>query len=221
MSSMALKDMEGELRRVMDHHLTEAELDAYLDQGLDKIGMARVKAHLKNCLYCEEGLKILEEERAELGQEITADDIALAKRLIQQVGLQREPAGKKPAQATTGLSLSEWLAQCVQQAVKSWEANFREMKAVRRGHGGADVWQWKSEDGSLKGHATLKKNGDLTIEFSSDELDWDGQRLKVGLGSFIGEITLQRTPKWEVVGSIEVPLRERPQRLEDISIEVV
>ncbi|HYP27825.1 MAG TPA: hypothetical protein VE262_14000 [Blastocatellia bacterium] len=217
---MKLDDPEKELRATKYHHLTEDELDSYHDQTLDEIGQARVRAHLKLCLICDERLELLREESAALNdREVNAGDVELVRRVMQQMGLQKpKPASPLPLQAR--------LAEYFRQAVMSWRAHFMPAAVRGAGHRGAgdsgeEVWHWQSEDGILKARATLERNADLVIHISSSESALDLVRLKIRLGLFSEEITLRRVSNSEISARVEIPRRQRPKNLSDISIEAV
>src|ERR1044072_9763372 len=99
---MKTEDLENELRNIKLTHLTESELAAYCDQELDPIRRARAEAHLKQCFICERQLALLREESATLSnQQITADDVALVERLMQQIGGGRKTLPRRPAERPT------------------------------------------------------------------------------------------------------------------------
>src|SRR5687768_13940643 len=106
-SMMKMNDLENELRNLKFTHLTEIELAAYCDQELDKVRLARVEAHLKQCFICERQLALLREERAALNTgQIAAKDIALVERLMEQMKVtQTSPA--RPEETVKGVPLQE------------------------------------------------------------------------------------------------------------------
>src|SRR6185369_12610265 len=79
-------DLENELRNIMLRHLSESELTAYCEEGLAPMRRARVEAHLKQCFICERQLALLREEVAALhNPQVTAEDVALVERLMEQM----------------------------------------------------------------------------------------------------------------------------------------
>lgn len=202
---MDYKDMEKEIRDAKSHHLTKAEIDSYIDQELDEVSLALVEAHLKRCLICEGRLALFKEEAAALGGlKATADDIALARRVLRQTGLQKQPPAK------------DRLAGYLLQSVAGWQAHFAQ-GATR----GPDDWRWQSEDGALKVSLTLEENADLTIHILSNNPDWEGVRLKIRLGAVSREVSLRRVSESEIGAKAEVKRRQRPKNLAGLSIEIV
>jgi hypothetical protein len=204
-------DLENELRNLKFTHLTESELAAYCDEGLDQIGRARVEAHLKQCFICEEQLQLLREESAALSNRaITDADRAFVERLLEQ-----------PPPPAQGLA-REWrerLADYFQQMIVSWQVAF---KPVWHSDPGEEVWRWQSADGRLRAHATLAKNADLIVHFASDEMELEGARLNFRLGEFNQELMLRRSSTPEVAAQVAIPWPYRKGKMMlDISIEIV
>ena len=220
---MKLEDASEKLKEARFDHLTEDELDSYRERNLDEIGRARVDAHLKQCLICERRLMLLKEESAAFdNEEVTAADAALVKRVMQGLAGRGDPDGSDPAEGAGRLPLSSRLAEYLRQVVASWEASFGPMKPVYRGiQTGKEVWRWQSEDGVLKAWAVVEKNADLAIHFSSEEPGLEGARLKVRLGPFSQEVTLQRLSELEVHARFAVPKEKREKNLAGISIDLV
>ena len=218
---MKRKELEYELRSLKFIHLTESELAAYCDNERDQIRRARMEAHLKQCFICERQLELLREESAALrDRQITDEDVAL---VDQMIGL----AVAEPLEIEIEDSLQERLAEYLRQMVESWRAFF--MKGATRGHQmrghqmredqSEVVWQWQSKDGRLQVRATMEKNTDLTIHFSSNELNLEGARLNVHLGEMSQEITLKRISESEVYAKVAVSRQYRRRGIADISIE--
>ncbi|MGA9773601.1 MAG: hypothetical protein WBV94_31510 [Blastocatellia bacterium] len=206
---MKKKDIETELRNLKFTHLTESEMVEYCDEGHDQIRHARMEAHLKQCFICERQLEMLREERAALkNRQITDEDVALVDRLI-------EITVARPKEN----SLEDRLAEYLGEMVESWRIYF--MKKAMRGDRVEEVWQWQSKDGRLQVRATLEKNAEMTIHFSSNEIDLDGARLNVHLGKMSQEITLQRISESEVYGKVDLPRQHRRNKIAYISIKAV
>jgi hypothetical protein len=218
---MTLNDLEKDLRNAKLHHLTEGELDSYLDQGLDDIGLARAEAHLKLCFICEQRLEVLKEEGLALkDRQVSAEDIALVKRQMKQIGFQQQSSAPSSTDASTGPSITDRLAEHLRQMVKSWQAHFLPLTPARSaGDEGEELWQWQSEDGTLNARAILEDTGDLTIHFTSRELNWEGTSLRVSLGEVSRETTLRRVSESELYASVEIPRTQLAIDLTDISIE--
>ena len=204
---MKTDDLENELRGLKLLHLTESELAAYADHGLDQINRARAEAHLKQCFICERLLKLLLEENAALSNRvITAEDEAFVDRLM----------GRGESGGTTLESrLRERLAQYLRVMVADWRLN---LAPVRRGH---QVWRWQSEDGRLLAHTTIEKNADMVVHLSSKEMGLEGAKLRFNLGQFSQELTLRRVSESEVAAQVAIPWPHRRAGLADISIEIL
>lgn len=219
---MKTDDLENELRNLKFTHLTESELAAYCEQALDKIGSARVEAHVKQCFICERQLELLREENAALTQGVTtAADVAFVERRMEQTRPAPESSPAGPAEVARESSLQERLTEYLQQMVASWRICF--------GHGamrgeidqGEEAWRWQSEDGKLQAHAIMEKNADLTVHISSNEMELEGARLNIRLGATSHEITLRRVSESEVDARVAIPWRQRPRNMADITIERV
>jgi hypothetical protein len=213
------EDLENELRSLKFTHLSELELAAYCDQELDQMRRARVEAHLKQCFICERQLALLRDEGVALSnRQISAEDVALVERLMEQTGLAQKPSAARPGETSTGVPLQERLAEYLRQMVANWQVSFA---TVRRSDQGKEVWRWHSEDGRLQARAMMEKNADLTIHFSSKEIELEGVRLNIRLGQLSQEITLQRVSESEVYAKVAVPWQQRQGNMTDLSIESV
>ena len=73
----------------------------------------------------------------------------------------------------------------------------------------------------LQAFAVMEKNADLTIHFSSSEIDLEGERLNIRLGLVSHEITLHRVSESAVAAKIAIPWQQRQGNMSDISIERV
>lgn len=204
---MKTDDLENELRNLKFTHLTEGELVAYCDQELDRIGLARAEAHVKQCFICERQLVLLREENAALARRVISDDdVAFVDRLLEQT--RPAPSGR----LTRDVPIRELLKEYLQQLTASLQVAF---KPVR----GEVVWQWQSPDHRLQAHATIEKNADMTIHFSSSEMELEGAHLHFRLGSFYQETTLRRVSESEVATEVIVPWPNRQGKIA-LSIEV-
>ncbi len=212
---MKRKDLENELRNLKFIHLTESELVAYCDEERDLIRRVRMEAHLKQCFICERQLELLRKEGAALrDRKITDEDAALVDQMIE---LSQKSVVAEPLEIEKEASLQERMTEYLRQMVESWRAFF--MKQAARGDQREEVWQWQSKDGRLQVRATMEKNADLTIHFSSNEIDLDGARLNVHLGKMSQEITLERVSESEVYAKVAVPRQYRRGGIADIFIE--
>ena len=212
---MGSEDIEQFLKKAKHRHLSEATLVSYRDSHLDEIDVALADAHLRLCEICERRLTFLKEEAEALeSYEVTEKDRAFVKETIRKV-----EAGTKPA--VNGPSLSERLRSYIEALVAAWVLPFSEA-AVRGTKGGEVKWKYESEDGLLTAWAELEKNANLSVHFSSSELAWKGMRLRFRLGRFTKEVTLeQRKGDPSLSARIVIPRRERPKKMNDISIEVL
>lgn len=198
---MKTDDLENELRNLRFTHLTEGELAAYCDEELDQIGLARLEAHVKQCFICERELELLRLENAALtSRVISDDDVAFVDRLLEQT---------RPK-----VFWRELLNEYLRQMTESLQPAFRPVR-------GEVVWQWESTDHRLQAHATIEKNNDMTIHFSSSEMDLEGARLHFRRGLFYQETTLRRVSESEVAAQVIVPLPNRKEKTTDLSIEIV
>jgi hypothetical protein len=219
---MTLDDLEKDLRNARHNHLTEAELESYLDQELDDISRARIEAHLKLCLICEGSLAVLKEESLTLdNQEALPEDVVLVRRAKQLLATREQPPGWNLAGGVAP-SLNDRLAEYLRQAVANWRTHFLQVEPVRSAHGeGKKIWSWKSGDGVLEAHAIEEVNGSLTIRFSSNDMSFDGARLNVRLGPVDWDATMQRKSDSEVYAEVNIPQLQFPQDLEDLSIKII
>jgi hypothetical protein len=213
---MKTDNLENELRNLKLTHLTAIELAAYYDQRPDQIGRIRMEAHIKQCFICERRLALLQEEREALdNREITADEVAFVERMMKHMGLAQNPLADEP----DAVSLQEKLADYLRQIMASWRISFMREAVRSEVNQGEELWQWQSEDGKMQVRALMETNADLTIHFSSNEMDMEDTRLKVRLGLFNQEITLRRVSESEVTAKIAVPWQYRRGNLAELSIE--
>lgn len=217
---MKQSELEQRLKGAKFYHLTEDELLAYRDQELDDVGLARAEAHLKLCLICEEGLALLREELVALENvEITPDDVALVKRVVQEARSRRPVDSSLPE--ASSVPVSDRLAGYLRQLTDSWQAYFLDLIPVRDSvPPGQEIRKWVSDDGFLSASIILEDTSDLTIFISSTERGLAGQRVRVRLGSFSAETTLRRASEFEVYAKVTVPERDRPGNLSSITIEM-
>jgi hypothetical protein len=217
---MKTNDLENELRNLKFMHLTESELAAYCDQQLDQIGRARVESHLKQCFICERQLELLREESEALSNRATtAEDVAFVERLMEQTGQAQKPSAVGSSEITREPPLRERLAEYLRQMIANWLVSF---ETVRHSEQGEEVWRWQSEDGHLRARATMEKNADLFVHFSSNEMELEGARLHFRLGEFSQEMTLQRISETEVYAQVAIPWPYRQGKMmSDISIEIL
>jgi hypothetical protein len=220
---MKSEDLKERLRDAKFRHLTEDELDSYHDQTLDTIGQGRADAHLQVCLICEQRLAILKEESAILeNREVTADDVALVRRVMRQMGLQEESYDARKEEAKKVVPARDRFAESLRQIVVSWQAHFMPREAVRgtRGSGKA-IWEDQGEDSYVKAYATLERDASLTIHFYSDDLSLEGRRFKVSLGAMNREITLELEAASRVYAKVEITRYQLPINLAAIDIQPV
>jgi len=216
---MKQSELEQKLKSAKFYHLTEDELLAYRDRELDEVGLSRAEAHLKLCLVCERGLALLREELAALENiEITAEDVALVERVMQEARSRRPVDSRLPE--ASGVPVSDRLAAYLRQLTDSLQAYFLAMTPVRDAvPPGQEIRSQPSDDGLVSVTITLEDTSDLTIHLSSSERGFAGQRVRVSLGTFSGEATLRRASEFEVAAKITVPEAQRPATLTSIKIE--
>ena len=202
---MPTNDVESALRNLKFVHLTENEITAYNDHQLDAVRLARAKAHLSQCFICERLLVTLREEHAaSADREVTAEDIALVDRLMEQ----------SAPDATTGIPVLEWLAGSLRQMAAQWQLDFKPVRRVAEA--GEEVWAWQSNDGRLRARATIEKNADMIVHFYSNEMALEGARLRFRIDSLIAQITLERISEAEVAAKVAVPWEYRRGNMTDI-----
>lgn len=217
---MPTNDVENALRNLKFVHLTEDEITAYNDHQLDAVRLARAKAHLSQCFICERLLVMLREEHAaSANREVTAEDMDLVDRLMEQ----SRPGPKKSAasapDAATRIPILEWLAGSLRQMTAQWQIDFKPVRRVAEE--GEVVWAWQSNDRRLRARATIEKNADMIVRFYSSEMSLEGARLRFRLDSLIAEITLERISEVEVAAKVAVPWEHRRGDMTDISIEII
>jgi hypothetical protein len=219
---MKRDDLENELRNLKFTHLTETELAAYIDQQPDPLDHVRMEAHLKQCFICERHLALLQEERAALSnRQVTADEVTFVEQLMEQMGLTQEPPLDPPVTNPAPVSLQERLVDYLSQMMASWRIAF--MRGAMRGmaNEGEVLWQWQSADGKLQARAVMETNADLTLHFSSNEMELEGTRYGVRLGLFSQEMTLQRVSESKVAAKIAVPWQHRRGNMTELFIEAL
>jgi hypothetical protein len=203
---MKTDDLENELRGLKLIHLTESELAAYADHGLDQISRDRAEAHMKQCFICERRLKLFEEENAALSNRvITAEDEAFVEQLIKRSEL---------AETSRESRMRERLAQYLRLMIEDLRLTFAPV------HRGDQVWRWQSEDGRLLASATME-NADMVVHLSSTEMGLEGAKLRFSLGQFSQELTLRRVSESEVAAQIAIPWEYRRGGVGDLSIEIL
>jgi hypothetical protein len=217
---MKTDDLENELRNLKFTHLTDSELAAYDYQQLEQIDLARVEAHLKQCFICERQFELLREESSALNNHVvTAEDVAFVGQLTEQTVLTQQSSVDGRAETARELPWRERLAEYLRQLVAIWQVSF---EPRRRDIEGEEVWRWESEDGRLQVRATMEKNADMIVHFSSNEMELDGARLLFRLGLLSQELTLRRISESEVAARVAIPWPYRQgNMMADISIEIV
>jgi hypothetical protein len=222
---MSRNNLEDELRKLKLAHLTENELAAYCDQELDPIRRMRVEAHVKECFRCESELALLLEESAALSNhQIPAQNGTLVEPSTEQTGSLPRQSSAGSAEIAERLTWPERLADYLRPMIASWRM---ELGAVRRGPTGSsdpseEVWRWQSADGAFQACATMEKNADLTVYFSSNEMELEGAQLDFRVGSLNQRLTLRRVSESEVGAQVAIPWPFRQgNNMADISIEIV
>jgi hypothetical protein len=223
MKSDNLNDLEKALASGKLLHLKDGVLISYRDQKLDEISRKQVEAHLELCLTCERRLLMFQQERAAIDNpgENTPEDKSRIRRALQSAEAQNL-LGSKLTHSSIASTLKDVLIDSVRDAVLNWQDYFRKLAPVRGAHrSGVKLWEWKAKDGVVEGYARLESNGDLTIHLSSNNVGFEGARLKIRVGMLTQETTLSRFSDSEVRADVLIPRRNRPRDLTDISIEVI
>lgn len=219
---MKTDDIENDLRNFRFAHLTASELAAYCDDELAIVPRAQAEAHLKQCFICARQVEQIREENEALESRATSpEDIAFVERLIRQVEPAQKGSDTRPVETAERIPWQVRLAEYLQPMVASLKFYFR---PVRGGavESGKPVWQWQSEDGKWQAYATMEKNADLIIHFSSNDPDLEGARLHVHVGQLNQEITLQRVSESTVYAQVVIPWPQRRGRVADsLSVEPV
>jgi len=211
---MKINDLERALRDAKFHHLTDDVLVSYRDQQLDAISRTQAQLHLDLCLICERRLLLLQKEQAALETyKASAEEIALAKSVLQQISPPVPPPVKIP--------LRNRLAAYGQQVAASWQAYTLQLERVRNSISvDVEFWRWQSEDGQLLVYAVMESTGDLKLYFSSNDPTLEGTRLTVKAGGLSRETTMERVSESELRAEIDLPRRQRPRNLANILIEI-
>jgi hypothetical protein len=213
------------VKRVLEdakyHHVSEDLLVSYRDRQLDAISRTQIEAHLDLCWICERHLLRLRAESAALDHyEPHPNDDVLVKRATQQAGRdhpQNSATTEAPGRAT---ALDRFIDQ-LRQAAASWRAFVTPLEPVRGATpGGTEIWRWQSEDKGFVAYAVVELNADLTLHFVTRNLESEGKRLKVKVGSRDQEAVFQRVSESESRAEVNIKRRQRPRRLKDIFIEV-
>jgi hypothetical protein len=211
---MRPEDIEQLLEKAKFSHLSEATLVSYRDKQLDKIGLALADAHLRLCLTCDRRLTFLKEEQEALeSYVITEEDRASIAQSI------RKPEPKRGVTDHISTEIDR-LTAYIKDMLDAWSVVFSQ-PAMRGAKDGDEVFRHESKDGLFAVWVMLETDASLTFHFSSPELAWDGAELRFRLGRFKKEVTLQCEEDSRVAARIEIPRRERPRKMNDISVEVV
>lgn len=214
-------DLETELRSLKFTHLTESELAAYCDHELDRIGCARVEGHVRQCFICERELELLREESGALiDRADSVEDAAFVERLMEQSGPAPKPFAAGPVEIANGIPFQDRLTGYLRQMAASWQIYFGQGALRGEAEQGEELWRWQSEDGKLQARAMMV-NADLTVHFSSSEMELERTRLHFRLGSLNQELMLRRNSDSEVAARIAIPWQYRQGNMADISIEIV
>lgn len=194
-------------------HLSVDEFTGYAMGKLLTAEVQRLDEHLASCPNCATEMeRLLEASEAWRGEQGKQRLAALRERLIGQLPTPDQP------------SLRKRLAQRLQEAMENWQDTFsrRELAwaAATDDEDGREIWNWQSDDGRLRGHAVLEKNGNLTYRFVSGELELQGARFYLCLGALRREVVLRRVSETEVGARVVVPAHARPADPADFSLEV-
>lgn len=212
---MELEDIEQLLENAKFSHLSEATLISYNDNQLNKVGQALADAHLKLCLICERKLAFLKGEQEALESYVLTEEDRAS---IRQPTRKPEPKTRATDYIQPEI---DRLTAYIKNMLDAWSVVFSK-PAMRGVKDGDEVFRHESKDGLFTVWVMLEtKDASLTFHFSSPELAWDGAKLRFRLGRFHKEVALQREGDSRVVARIEIPRRDRPKKMNDISLEVV
>ena len=103
--------------------------------------------------------------------------------------------------------------------VENWRTSFPALPVREKDPEYQYVWHWKSEDDLWRAHA-LMENADLTIHFSSKEIELEGVLLNIQLGLLSEKITLRRVSASEIYAKVAVAPQYRKGDLRKITIEL-
>jgi hypothetical protein len=109
--------------------------------------------------------------------------------------------------------------ESLRQARESLQAAFAQRTAWAAKSGNEErreIWKWQSDN--LRGHGIRAQNGDLTFRFESNDVELDGRRFYLCIGTLRREVVLRRVEK-EVFAKIVVSHLEIPSDATEISIE--
>jgi hypothetical protein len=207
---MGTEDIEQLLERARFKHLSESTLVSYNDDQLDEVGQALADAHLRLCLICERRLTFLKEESEALENYVTTEE--------DKASITKLLANRKSKLADYISAELERFNSYVQELLAAWTLPHRKL-AMRDGPEHSEVWQYKSKDGVLTVRTSSNRKDDLTVQFSSIELGWEGFRIHFRLGAFHKDVTLRRKGN-KVIAKVVVPKQERTKQRRKISIEV-
>ncbi|MFL6276867.1 MAG: anti-sigma factor family protein [Blastocatellia bacterium] len=216
---MKTDDLENKLRSLKLIHLTESALTAYCDQELDHVSRALAEAHIKQCFICARKVELLrEEDEALQRREISAEDVALVERLMAESHPRRQSPAARPVTNAQGIPAEQRLTEYLRPMIASWQTFFSQQAAPHLAGQGEEIWQWQSEDGYMRARAMLETSNDLTIHFSSSEMQLEGARLHVRLGPIEQQTTMRRVSDSEVYAKVAVP-RQQPREMAALSIK--
>ena len=206
---MRTEDIEQLLERARFKHLSESTLVSYNDNQLDEVRQALADAHLRLCLICERRLTFLKEESEALeNYAITAEDKASIKKVLGK--------GKSKLSEYISAELKRFNSY-IQDVRAAWKLPSRRL--AMRGPEDNEIWKYESKDGVLTVRTLSDQNDDLTVQFSSTELRWEGFRIHFKLGLFKKDVTLRRKGK-KVSAKIVIRKEQLAKKTRDISIEV-
>lgn len=212
---MESQDIEQVLKSTKFRHLPAETLLSYRDKELSEIELARADAHLRLCLICEKELDFLKEEQAALqNYEVTANDRALIRRVIDG----RE--AKKKVFASNGVAAApmERLAVWLNELTTAWVAFFSRV-AMRGSGDGTEVFRFETTGLMIWGE--LETDASLTIHFSSPDPIFTGAKIRFRLGPFTEVVTLQPDGDNGVTAKIRIPRAQRARRMNDVSVEAI
>lgn len=185
------------------------------------VTQARIDAHLEQCFICDRRLGLVREANVPSNnQEITAEDIAIVRRVTRRERSGQQSTESTPETNRAASQFSERLTENLQQLCASLRLQLSQATdgGTERGE---QVWRWQGPDRWLESSAILERTGDLIILLWSSDPAMEGVRLEAHLGALKLEVTMQRVSGSEFGARLQVARLQHPKELSDISIAVI
>jgi hypothetical protein len=192
------------MSRDLKTHLTTEEFVRFVTDDLSEETEQAVDRHVAQCEDCATELARFYNDEEAFPQARWA-----AGRNAFVAGL-RASLFTQPVNHPLGSSrLTGWL----RQLMTSWREAFAEpgYSANTGGKKRRPVFDWRSEDGGLSYSVTEEINGDWYVLLESLQPEMEGQRLRLRLGSFQQEVTLEKVIDGEFAAELVIPRASRPE----------